>query len=316
VVKRPGGGELLLLWSAYAAFAAAIVVTYARLPPAELYHVSEDGFDGGLGRALVFLNYPTALAGVAVLLLAADRLPAWRAAAWIGIALCAVTAAPGVVDQSDLDAKLVNLLPAAGVTIAVALAARIVAREGAGSLRTRIGGDRLRIVAAVLLVIGGFPWLAAEIGFYADDVPGLGAVYMSDEPWIEDDGTEIRAVHVGEHHGTDGMLLALSAILLSRALGTFSSRRLGVAFAAYLSLMLAYGVANALQDGWLEQVVKRGWSDTQLPELLKPEPTLAWCALLAAAAAVYLLVFRRPGSRDEPGRRRRFPGGETRREDR
>jgi hypothetical protein len=58
-------------------FAAVLLitfVTYARVPPAELYHVSRDGLAGGLGRALVELNYPDALAAVPLALIAADAL--------------------------------------------------------------------------------------------------------------------------------------------------------------------------------------------------------------------------------------------------
>jgi hypothetical protein len=40
-------------WAQWAALLVAIVVTYARLDPAELYHDSRDGLGGGLSRALV-----------------------------------------------------------------------------------------------------------------------------------------------------------------------------------------------------------------------------------------------------------------------
>ena len=296
VLERRGSTELVVMWAIYGAFALAVAVTYTRLEPEQLYHVSEDGLDGGLGRALVFLNFPTALAAVAVLLVAADRLPRGRVAAAVGFVLCLVTAVPGVVDQDDLDAKAINVVPALGVAIAVALTVLAVRRHGRGSLRPRLPGDALRLGAAVVLVAAGLPWLFAELGFYADDVPGLGAVYMSDEMRFEEDGTPIRAVHVGEHHGTDGMLLALTAILLSRLIGSVRAPLLRTGFAAYLALMLVYGVANAAQDGWLEQVVKRGWSDVHLPEVLQPEPTAAWALLIAAAAVVYL-VFLRPDAR-------------------
>jgi len=34
--------------------------------------------------------------------------------------------------------------------------------------------------------------------------------------------------------------------------------------------MLAYGVGNLVNDDWLEQVVKRGWTNYQLPSVLVP----------------------------------------------
>jgi hypothetical protein len=291
-VRQRGTAELLLVWAVYAVFGLAIVITYARLPEEELYHVGEEGLRGGLGRALVFSNFPVALVAVAVLLFAADRLPRGRIPAAAGFLLCWITAAPGVVDRADLDAKWVNVMPALGVVIALALTVVLIRERGLGSLRPRLRGDGLRVAAAVVLVLAGLPWLFAEAGFYADDVPGLGAIFMSDELSVTEDGL-VSAVHIGEHHGTDGMLLALTAILLSRLIGSMRSPRLRSAFAAYLALMLVYGVANAAQDGWLEQVVKRGWSDVHLPEVLHPEPTFAWAVLIVAAAAVYVLLFRR-----------------------
>ena len=54
----PSQGEALVTWALWAAVLAAIVVTYARLDPAELYHVSRDGLAGGFSRALVVANFP------------------------------------------------------------------------------------------------------------------------------------------------------------------------------------------------------------------------------------------------------------------
>jgi hypothetical protein len=102
----------------------------------------------------------------------------------------------------------------------------------------------------------------------------------------------LAAVHLGHHHGTDGVLLALAALLLSRTLGSLERRRAALA-SAYLALMLAYGVANSVQDFWLEQIVKRGWTDHSLPSFLRPQLSVGWAAVVLAAAAVELLWFRR-----------------------
>ena len=51
---------------------------------------------------------------IAVLALVADRTRmGWRAL--LPLALCAVIVVPGVVDQGDLDAKWINVVPALGV---------------------------------------------------------------------------------------------------------------------------------------------------------------------------------------------------------
>ena len=104
-----------------------------------------------------------------------------------------------------------------------------------------------------LLLLVALPWLAAEAGFYFP-----GDFFFGEEvPAARDPG--LAAVHLGFHHGTGGVLLALAALVLSRPAGSRLLR-------AYLSLMLAYGLANAVQDGWNEQLWKRGWVGHPHPE--------------------------------------------------
>ena len=55
------------MWLPFLVVAAEIVITYSRLPARKLYHVSGGGLEGGLGRALVFSNFPVALVAIAVL---------------------------------------------------------------------------------------------------------------------------------------------------------------------------------------------------------------------------------------------------------
>ena len=185
---------------------------------------------------------------------------------------------PGVVDQDDLDARWVNAVPALGVALALALTLVAGRREGAAFAR-HAKGDRLRLVLGLALLVLALPWLAAEAGFHFP-----GDLFLGEEmPAERDPG--IAAVHLGFHHGTGGVLLALTALALSR---TARSR----ALAAYLSLMLAYGLANALQDGWNEQLWKRGTVDRHLGDVLRPELTLGWLAIVGGALAVYALWFR------------------------
>lgn len=197
---------------------------------------------------------------------------------WAAILLCAVTAVPGVVDQDDLDARWINVVPAVGVGLALALTLAAARRDGV-AFAARAPGDPLRPALAVALILLALPWLAAEVGFYFP-----GDVFMGEEMSAERD-PGIAAVHLGFHHGTGGVLLALTALVLSRA---HRSR----ALAAYLSLMLAYGLANALQDAWNEQLWKRGWVDHHVGDVLRPELTLGWLAIVGGAVAVYALWFR------------------------
>lgn len=229
---------------------------------------------GGLSRTLVLLNYPHALVAIALAALA----PASRALMWVAIALCAVTAVPGVVDQSDLDARWVNAVPALGVALALGLTIA-VARTGGVERTARAYGDRLRVVLAVLLVVLALPWLAAETGFYFP-----GDLFLGEEvPPVRDEG--IAAVHIGFHHGNGGVVLALAALALSRVPA-------GRTLRGYLSLLLAYGLANALQDGWNEQLWKRGTVDWHAPSVLRPELSWGWLAIVLTGIAIYILWFR------------------------
>jgi hypothetical protein len=63
--------------------------------------------------------------------------------------------------------------------------------------------------------------------------------------------------------------------------------------------MLVYGLANPAHDFSLEQIVRRGWAEHELPSVLRPAPTPAWGLLLLAAALVSLGLLR--ATRRPPG---------------
>ncbi|HEU5216742.1 MAG TPA: hypothetical protein VFU30_14510 [Gaiellaceae bacterium] len=267
---------------------AAVIATYSRFPATELYHVHHSGVAAGFGRELVALNFPFALIGIALAGLAWPRLHGrLRVVGAAAIALCAVVYV--AVDQADLDAKPLNVVPAVGLALAVAL----VLAVGVPSLPRYVRGDRLRIGLAVVLVFFAAPLIAAELGFFLDGVPLLGRLFetgrLASQPGVA--GLH-HAVHHGQHHGWQATMLALTALALSR----LPRPR---ALDAYLSLMLAYGIGNLANDDWLEQVVKRGWTNDQMPSVLVPAANWGWAAVLAGAAAVWLLWFRQP-SRTTP----------------
>jgi len=277
----PGQGEAQAIWALWAIDVLVVAVTYARVDPAELYHTSHDGIAGGLSRALVLLNFPIALVAVALVLVAVSALP--RRAWWVGgpaIALCSLVAWPGVVEQSDLDARPVNTLAAIGVALALALTVA-ASRRGTLEWAPRGGSDPVRLALIALLAVVSLPWLAAELGFYFP-----GDVFMGEELLVEDDGTWLAAVHLGHHHGLDGALLTITALVLSRVrIETAPLRRV---LRAHLALMLAYGLANLVQDAWGEQLVKRGWTDWHVPSTLRPEVSAIWALIIGLAAAAYL----------------------------
>jgi hypothetical protein len=62
------------------------------------------------------------------------------------------------------------------------------------------------------------------------------------------------------------------------------TRALRFATGLYVGLQLAYGLANVTNDEWYEQVVKRGWVGTSVPDVLEPTISLAWLGIVLAAA--------------------------------
>jgi len=243
------------VWALHGAVAGMIVWTYARTPPRRLYRSRR----GGLSRAAVFANYPTAVAAIAALPHAAHR-----RIALIALPLCATVAIPGVVDEGDLDARWRNAPALAGVVLAIVAGERASTRTDAGDLR--------RALAALPLMCLSPPWLLAGLGFQTSGMrrptPG--------EPGVE-------RVHIGHHEGLDGVLLGLDALLLSR-------RRSGRWHRRLLALMLAYGAAVAAQDAWYEQIVKPGHAARRLPDVIRPAPTPAWAGLIASVPLVRRLA--------------------------
>jgi len=280
----PGRREIAWVCLLFGTILVATLVTYARVSPDELYHVSEGGLAGGLGRALVELNFPGAIIAIPLALVALDVLRTrWAAVATaIAVAACLVTAVPGVVDRGDLGAKPVNAIPAAGVALTLVLV--VAALPGLARATPRLPGDPIRVALAAALAVAAVPYAFAELGFYAPDP------ILADEPTP---GENIAAVHLGSHEGMDGALLALGALALSRLPPWFAGRRLATTASTVLALLLVYGVANLVQDDWLEQVVKRGWTDSRIPSFAPPQLSFGWGLIVAAGIAVELLWFRR-----------------------
>jgi len=278
--------EVAVVWLLFLVDGAMMLVTYSRIAPVHLYNVSRSGLVGGASRVLVFSNYSTALAAIAVLLILFDRLPgtAAKAAAIGGILLCTPVFWPGVVDQADLDAKTVNAVAGIGVLVAIVLTFAL-ARHGRSWTR-RAPGDRARIVLAIVATLVSLPWIAAELGFFLDGVPLLGWVFQTGSWHPRGLAITLPAVHHGHHHGMDGLLLLLSALVLSRVVPTVGPRGLRTLLAAYLALMVAYAVGNMANDFWTEQIWKRGWTSWEIPDVLRPSVSIAWGVIVLAAVVV------------------------------
>jgi hypothetical protein len=293
--RRPGLSEAIGVWSLFALVALAILVTYTRLPHESLYHTSGDGLEAGAGRALVFAGFPVALVAIPIAWIAVARLRTRLAVAAgvLATILCVTVGLPGVIDQNDLDARPVNALAGIGALIALALTAAAFRRGGLGESQPSNGWDVARIGLAVVLVFAALPWIWAELGFYVDDAPVVGDLFIAEQVKPSLGGEpSLHAVHLGHHHGLDGILLALGALLLSRVPSRMPRKGEGTALAAYVALLLTYGLANALQDGWNEQLVKRGTSGSKLPSVIRPDLSAAWLGILLGAVAIYFVLFR------------------------
>jgi hypothetical protein len=286
--------EVWVVWLLSALATIAVFETYWRIPPSELWKVHNSGFVGGIGRALVFVGFSPAVAAFGVLPIVADRLEERRAdvLAIVAAAFCATVAF--VQTPSHLDPKWSNVLPVIGVGLAVALTAWASSRGRPERVRTSRASDRARLVLWLLVLFWSAPYIAAELGFHLDGVPFFGWFFQTGVIKPEPGSGDLHAaVHYGHHHGLDGFLLATAALLLSRLLG--GMRRLRTLTAAILSLMLVYALTNLVNDLWTEQVVKRGWTSWEVPDVLQPSVSLAWAAMLVAAAVIYAACFaRRP----------------------
>lgn len=293
--RRPGLLEAIGVWCLFALVALAILITYSRLPPASLYHTSGGGLEGGASRALVFAGFPVALVAVPLAWISVARLRTWLAVATglLCTVLCATVGLPGVIDQADLDARPVNTVAGAGALLALGLTAAALRRGGIGASARFQRSDWLRLAVATVLVFAALPWVWAELGYYVNDAPVVGDPFIAEQikPSLGGEPS-LHAVHLGHHHGLDGILLALAGLFLSRVPGRMPRRGEGTALGIYVALLLTYGLANALQDGWNEQLVKRGTYDSKLPSVIRPDLSAAWLGILLGATAIYFLLFR------------------------
>jgi hypothetical protein len=270
--------EIKVIWAIVAATLVAVVVTYSRIPPNLLYNVSRGGLRGGFGRAVVDLNFPDALIALAVLGVVGPFLsPRGRRLAVVAAVLCAV--GPAFVRQSDLDVRWINAVAAVGVALAFGLT---FFAHGPQS-PTHARGDRARVVLSLMLLLVAIPWIAAALGFYLNGVPLLGWLYRTGTVLSYRGNALHYQVHHGQHHGLYGLMLVVSALLLSRLPNRIS---------LLLALLTAYGIGNIVNDAWLEQVAERGWTSWTIPSCLEPGLTWTWLGVLLATPVIWFTWFR------------------------
>lgn len=308
----PGLTSSFVVWALWIAVAAATWATNARTPVGLLYAVSDSGTRAGAGRVLVLLGWPVALAAVALVTVALDRVLAARTSpaarrtaigsAVTAVLLCATIGLPGALDAKHLNAKPINALAAVGVAIAFGLSVWALYATGRGDGPRRTRSDLIWLLLFIALLAAALPWLLANLGFYAGDVPGLREVFMSRQIRPEQGYPHLAAVHLGNHDGLDGLLLALTAVVLMRELA--GMRRLRTPLAAYLSLLSAYGFVVAAADWWGEQVVKRGWAAETIPSPIRPSLSPVWACIVIGGVLIWRFeIHALRTQRTSPGRR-------------
>src|SRR5437588_263383 len=136
---------------------------------------------------------------------------AWPEVLAIWVLLAAVAFVPGVVRESNLDARPINAAAAVGLLLAVFLS---LSRPRPWR---RLPGDRLRLAVVVALVLVALPWIAANLGFSFGGVPVLGQIFQTNELRSQPGVAGLHpAVHLGHHQGLDGLLLPITARLAIR----------------------------------------------------------------------------------------------------
>lgn len=300
--------DALVVWCLFTAVAIAAMVTYSRLPARELYHVKSPGIDTGIRRGLAFVGFPAAPVAVAVVWLLAEQLTRRlvTVAAVAATVLASAVFWPGAVNEADPDSRPISVAALVAVVAVIALTVGVARSAGFKRPPLHLRKERARLVVFGLLFVVEIPWLAALIGVSLDHVPVLNSMFLSDS-FVDQPGVAglHPAVHAGLHHGLCGAMLVSSSLWLSRRLCGVSNvvhRRL---VAGYLGLLIAYGGANALQDFWLEQIVKRDLVGWQFPYMLQPRASLAFVGIVAGAAVICPILLRTTGNGFSSPRSRR-----------
>ena len=288
--------EVVVVLAMHVAVAIAVLVAYTKTPPGELINVRRTGLSVGVADAIAYLVFPLGPVTVAVLLIVWAGLGRREAVAGavVAIALVAVMLLPGVIEAEEVEVALSpqRVIGAACVLALVVVIADQVRRGGVGGVRpvTRLDWARLVVVVGVLGC--SLPWIAADLTLSLDRVPGLSSVFLTDTVIVGDPTLPGAhpAVHDGHHHGWDGALLLLSAVILSRTVRRVPRVAVREALTALLCVLAVYGGANAVQDFWNEQVVKRGTSDFRFPLFTPPWLGAPSLTLLGITVAVYAVV--------------------------
>ena len=149
-------------------------------------------------------------------------------------------------------------------------------RSGARFAAAPPGGHRCVSSLAAAVALVSLPWIAAELGFH---LPG--DVFLGGGARRERTSRPPPRSISATTTGSTGALLVLSALLLSRVL-VGASR--ATCTRSSSRLMLAYGAVEPRAGLWHEQIVKRGWTDCDIPSRAPPRLKPIWARRASALA--------------------------------
>ena len=224
-------------------------------------------------------NFPFSIPALALLGIAVARLegdgaivaPATRRAARImalvAVPVLLVAAWPGVVNQANVNFTPINIVPVIGVALMLAVTVLVWRATGAGPRSAWRPLDASRVAIIVALALIGLPWILADFGIRIATLPFF-------DRWFVPEGKRADhrpvGVHLGHHHGLDGICVATTALVLSRVLPTIGTTWQRRTLSVSLGLVFVYGAANVVQDFWTEAVVRPGWAHATMPTVLPP----------------------------------------------
>lgn len=288
--QRIGVGEPVAIGFGYAVVGASIAITESRLLAPDR---AASAWAVRHRSILMFLRHPWLPAMVPLSGLAVARLHDARAS----YGIVALAGGTSVLSVTMLSRRLspvqpVDRLAAMLVGCGSGVILRAACQFGVSVVPYPLPGDALRLALGGVVVAAATPWILADLGVYVGDIPGLRTIFLSRHSPL-DPGFD--AVHLGHHHGMDGALLTLTALLASRQLFALPAGPPREMLSLATSGLLIYGLSRWGEDLWNEQVVKRGWTRRKLPIVVRqgrPEGRRVWLGLCAIAVTGHAIWSR------------------------
>jgi hypothetical protein len=146
-----------------------------------------------------------------------------------------------------------------------------------------------------LILFLALPWIFAQIGLYISDFPLLNLIFWARQSTLQEPELLYpNAVHIGTHHGFEGILIIIFMWLTTLLiLPLISSLKIRKFFGFFTGIGFAYGFYNAFEDFLTEQIYKRGLVDFRLPNGTTPGLNLQTFVILIFGTLIYFLYIKR-----------------------